>query len=194
MTNPACGLNTTGWAPTGGTLSRLTALTGIPRTEGARVTSTGTANVTNRFLGAIGDIVAGGKLYLSSYVRCSSALRSIGTIIDWYNGASYVSSSGGTFATLAANTWVRRSEALTVPASINRWQVTVQMNTPAVSDTVDITCVLLEPDIVLNAYADGESPGWVWAGTRFNALSNDVPSPHLRQRFLRQAVNRAANW
>jgi hypothetical protein len=193
MTNPACGANTTGWSAAGCTLSRLTGLSTIPRTEGARGTITGTATATLRFLSAAGDIAPGQKLYVSSYIRCSSTARQIGTIVDWENNGSYVSTSTGTFAAVAtANTWFRRSEALTAPAAINQWQVTIQVNTPAVNDTIDVTCVMVDMDTVLNAYADGETNAWQWKGTRYNSLSQALPMG--QPKVLLQAVQHAANW
>lgn len=163
--NPALKNDTTDWgrgglpAPT-----RLTGVSGFPRTTAARYTSGGSGNF---FRTPKATVTAGQTYTLSVYIESDGnttgtfyavPINGSGGDINFSNSKSY-STTGGT------------------PTRIYIENVTMPAGTVAVDMLVDqiinvtATCCLVEQVAAIDTYFDGDSSGGSWDGTPGNSTS-----------------------
>lgn len=166
-TNPTCGVDLTGWF--GGSVTRLTGLSGPPRTTGGRVSIAGAFenSIAGGYALAASGIAGGETVTVVGWVR-TSVSRVLRIAISVYDGGSFVATSS-TFTdfTPGANTWTQVRHTGTVPGGT--WDsIHLHVDAPgAVSSNVDLSSVRIEEvnDNTL-VYADGASgSGWAWDGT-----------------------------
>lgn len=121
--------------------------------------------------------ITGGKSYTASvYVR-SSKSANIRINIEWKTATGMIGSSGSTHS-VSPGSWTRLSTPGNAPSSADRVTVTVY-NTAATwvtGDYIDIDAAMLTEGSSLTAYADGNSPDWIWNGTVNNSTSTGPAS------------------
>ena len=172
----------TGWVygyGTGGTATPSSPTTGGPASPSVptfkRLTwGTGTTAPSGYIGYNVLGITAGTVDTGSLYVRASK-IQTVACKVDWYNGATFISTSSSANVALAANTWSQISLAgLTAPAGATN--AFVYVNTAAAGsnwaagDTLDATAVLFEVSAVVGSYFDGSfvnanSVMYAWTGT-----------------------------
>lgn len=196
-TNPRA-VTANGWGfsvGTGGAFSSSLLSTGgplaaAPTFRRMTLTTAPTAGSQTATFGGTGftDIDAAdiGKTFgFRMYVRSSKAISAAaGVSIGWYNGASFISGSTGTGATIAvpANTWTQLPEVLSVaPATATRANLTATVPTANISgiaagDTLDVSAILLYKTIagLTVPYFDGDVAGASWAGTAHASRSSFI--------------------
>lgn len=149
--NPSLETNTTGWAAQASTLTRVAGTFGT----GAWVAQCVATSATNA--GATAEIlnVTPGTVLTGS----ATVLRTVGTknyfcYFNWFNGATYISSSIGTAAACATAT--RLSVTGTAPANTTRCRIYVTTSTNAtIGDTHQFDSVLVETGSSVLPYFDG---------------------------------------
>ncbi len=109
------------WTATAGVLTRSTAqfhsgvasalitVSGSPASVGLRVAS-----------GSRAVVVATRVYRLEFWIRSSIVSANVNGVINWYAGASFLSSSGGTLVSVAAGTWTKYTMTATAPATATR--------------------------------------------------------------------------
>lgn len=157
--NPACSVDASGWAG-GSTPTRVTGLTGMNRTTGARYTSGGYIQ-TPAGAASPGDVVTMSLDVLTEVFDDS--------VVDVY---FYVTRSVGGDAQVGAistisltnNVVARPSITRTCPANTTGAFLIVDGINMTISPTV-FTALLTEVSPTADAYFDGDSPGASWDGT-----------------------------
>jgi hypothetical protein len=178
--NPRVGVDTTGWgvtAGTGGTATGARVATGGPLANAPTlyratwtVAPTGQAQVNNS--STTTNLATAGVPYrFTAYAKASWAGAKLQALIGWYNGASFVGTSGATVVTTTAGAWTLLEATGTAPAGTTRGQLSVLVLTagtlPAASDTLDVSAMLWHDNTatITPGYYDGDSAGWTWSGT-----------------------------
>ncbi len=179
-TNPSFeAVGTTGWLPVNATIARAAGTI----TNGSGSWSAQVTHTTTGFGGATFNVsgVTPGNAYTASiqFLRLSGP-RTYQLALDWYNGASYISTTGGPGGTGATST--RFTVTGTAPAAATNVVVTVYSTSAgAVGNWYQIDALLVEQSSTVNPYFDGSSPGAQWTGTvnastststRTNLISN----------------------
>jgi hypothetical protein len=113
--NPNFLSNTTGWAPTGGTLTRSTAVIRTGQLASGLLTPNGSATRVYSE-SSQGTVVAGTSYSASGWLY--SPVGVTATIsINWYGSGGYISTTSGTTVSLVANTWTQVTTTGTAPAA-----------------------------------------------------------------------------
>jgi hypothetical protein len=90
----------------------------------------------------------------SAYVR-SSVARQCRVYIGWYNGATFLSNSVGSFVTSSTSDWTRCTVTATAPATATLGYIVTQTSTSSIGDLVYWDAFLLETGSSLLPYFDG---------------------------------------
>jgi len=132
-------------------------------------------------------MVPNDRYQFSTYVRTSNSNVRVG--VGGFYQFTRLTGGGNSVGvaeqptSVAANTWTRRfaelpinSNALTIAASSNarvRMEISISAQTTAIvpSDIIYLDSMMITKANTLPAYADGNSPGWVWGGTPNNSVS-----------------------
>lgn len=171
----------TGWVygyGTGGTATPTAPTTGGPSSPSVpsfkRLTwGTGTTAPSGYIGYNVLGITAGAVDSGSLYVRASKA-QTVACKVDWYNGASFISTTSSANVVLVANTWTPISAAgLTAPAGATNAFIYVNTASTgsnwASGDTLDATAILFEVSAAVGSYFDGafvnaNSVMYAWTG------------------------------
>lgn len=112
--------------------------------------------------------VAGGTQVTPSIHMRSSKAGSFDMVCQFFNSVPTQVTGSCTMPTVVdvpANTWVRlEAPTMTTPAGIDRMNIRARYRygtTWTAGDWVEVSGVSTAP----GAYADGDSPGWIWNGT-----------------------------
>jgi len=185
--NPRVGVDTTGWAfnkGSGGTGSASRITTGGPLANAPTlyrgtwtVAPTGQVQVDNG--STTTNLVTGSTAYrMVAYGKTSWAGAKIQALIGWYNGATYLSTSGATVVTTTAGAWNALEATGTAPVSATRAVLSVLVLTsgvmPSAGDTFDVSAMLMHDNTggYTPGYNDGDSTGWAWSGTAHASASS----------------------
>lgn len=159
--NPSAKVNATGYSGTA-SATRVTGLTGFPRTTGMVAAGTG-------FIQAPTAACAPGDQIVVSFWTSSTSTLGTKTIY-----AAFTRSAGGddfsqTF-TVTADAVVRRAVfAATAPANATG----IYLLFDGITTGTNMAAVMYEPGAVDGGYADGDTAGWVWDGTSGNSASSE---------------------
>lgn len=109
------------WTATAGTLSLDSTVVKHPGARSALITVSGSpASVGLRVASAAAGIVEEGHSYtLHFWSRTSIDTSSINGVINWFDGASFISSSGGDLASAQAGAWTKYEMTFDAPAGAN---------------------------------------------------------------------------
>lgn len=182
-TNPAAGLNTTGWSVLAGTATGRQTGTGpiTNITSWYRATASAAhagASFGIRSGSAVTDnaVVPGRLISVSAYVRCSVS-RNLQMRYSFYNASNVLIGSATTVAAFAvtANVWSRP----TVVANITTPALTAMMRVEVIGDatawaagqTLDMTGISIEDGAGVSTYMDGSRP---WSGSTGYAWNGDI--------------------
>jgi hypothetical protein len=95
--------------------------------------------------------------------------------IEWINAAGTSQVSSQTLATVSpSGSWTTVTGSGTAPTGAGRLRLTLYTqgsSTGTTSDYVDIDNVMITEGTTTYAFADGNSPNWVWNGTLNNSTS-----------------------
>ena len=124
-------------------------------------------------------VSSGSPLNVSAYIRSSVSNSAAYIECRVHDGAGNWLDTRGATPSVAytANTWLRLSLNYTPPAT-GYLACTVRPNasvTWPAGSTIDLTGLMITRGSILNAYADGDSPGWAWNGTANSATSSGPP-------------------
>lgn len=178
--NPSCANNLTGLRGNE-TRTRLTGLTGTPRTTGASVSMP-----TTSFSASIGGAASGcapGQTWTGvGWVRSSVGRTIRIDLVKWNNG-TFVSATNFTDTALTADVWTKvRIVATLGSGTYNEVNWHADLPTSGTAGTLSISSWRLEQvsDTTLE-YGDGDdtADGWSWDGTAGNSTStqSDTPPP-----------------
>lgn len=168
--NPASKNNVTGYGG-GASPTRVTGLSGMQRSTGARWTS-GTFQQTPTGVASPGVTYTG-----SCYINTLGFNQSGRTLY-----VVFTRSVGGddfthtTSFSLTANVPQRISFSSLAPVNTTGIYLLIDGINAGVSN-VDITAVMYDSGSTLNAYGDGDSSGWVWDGADGNSASHELDGP-----------------
>lgn len=169
--NPCLSVSAAGW---GGdtTPSRVTGLTGFPRSTGASYTTSGTFVRTQ-----LGNVTAGVQYTLSVYIRANNLPISSGNIYaEWTgSGTSYTN----TAYSASQSVVTRISHTGTAPAGATAVAVIIDGVGNFTINNLDVTAVLIEAAAAVDTYFDGDTPGASWDGTTglsSSTLSSGTPA------------------
>lgn len=171
--NPTATNNVTGWLGSG-TRSRITGLSGIPRTTGGRVSVTSSSFSAS--LSCAPAVASAGQVWTAvGYFRTSVA-RTVRYYLACWNNGTFVTTTSANDVSAGANTWYGfRLTGLTLPSGTYN-QVSFHLDIPtsaASSGTLDLSSCRLEQinDGTL-LYNDGDSGSpWSWDGDAGNSTS-----------------------
>lgn len=121
-------------------------------------------------------VTAGEPLTLSLYTRSSVSNTKLQIIYRVHDGTGTWLGSGGVFCpavNYTANTWVRITCDINPPATgylgaTARYQDSASWPS---GSTIDATGLMLSNGSTVPAFADGNSPGWVWTGAANSSAS-----------------------
>lgn len=173
--NPALGANATDWSgyADSGTIVGRTAATGFDRPEVYRVDAN---NLYAEIHSAQADAASGEAWTASVHARCS--LTATVTLFLRYRRPDGTYAPGTSSShSVTANEARRISVTGTTPAGINRVRALLYYSHATLAYTLEMTAALLERTGTAKPYLDGESPGCVWLGTRYNSISEDRHGP-----------------
>jgi len=172
--NPSAGVDLTGWRGSG-TRTRLTGLSGTPRTTGVSVPLTVASFGAS--LGCPPAVAASGQSWTGvGWVRSSVARTVRVGLVTWQSGAFVAGGGvGSTDVALSAGTWTQiRVTGTLGTAAFNEANLHVDLPTSnAFGGTLSVSSVRIEQvtDAAL-VYADGDSgSGWTWDGTAGSSSS-----------------------
>lgn len=161
--NPALGVDLTGWADPGGTVGNLVRVTSInpdfPRPEAAELPG-------GSFIRSARAAISPGTQYTATiFVETDVDVAAAGDtemFIDWWHsdGSNMPGTSLGQ-QSYTAGTVSRVGGPATSPSNAAEAGVLIETG----GNTMRVTAVLIEPTDVINAYRDGDDPGWEWDGT-----------------------------
>lgn len=173
-TNPSFeAVGTTGWFGVNGTIARAAGTI----TNGSGSWSTQVTHTTTGGGGAAFGLftVAPSTVYTAT-IQCLrlSGSRTYRIAFDWYNGASYVSTSAGTSQTCLTST--RLTVTATAPATANQAYITVYgSGGGVVGNWFQIDAALIEQSSTAGSYFDGSTSDLAaWTGTVDNSTSTLV--------------------
>jgi hypothetical protein len=166
-TNPALGVNVTGWG--GGSTPTLTAVAGFGRPNAARYTA-------GTFMwSAAGAAFAGLSYTVSAYIRTNTFNASGSAYVEWLNsGGGVIGDTPGAAYTTTSGVVSRVSVTGTSPANTASARLVMDGVNYSVN-SADITMVMVEQVGTLDTYFDGGSPGATWDGTPGNSASTLSP-------------------
>lgn len=179
--NPSAHNNVTGWF-SNVAISRVTGLSGPPRSTGASVNTT-TASFGQHLASAAAP-AAPGQVWTGVVYFRTSVARTIRYYFGTRNNGSFVSTTAATDVAAAANTWYGYRIQATLPSGTFN-QVTVHLdlpNTAAASGTLVMSSVRLEQiNDAAMLYGDGDdtADGWVWDGTAGNSTSTQQDAQQI---------------
>lgn len=113
-------------------------------------------------------VTAGNTYRASAWVKAPSGLT-LYFIIDEYNGATYVAQTAKTF--IGTGEWQRVDATRTVVSGTG---IRPSVRKPTADTTLKgyyVDAVMITEGTDLYAYADGDSPGWIWNGTPHSSTS-----------------------
>lgn len=183
--NPSLGADATGYAVDAGASGARVAVSGFSKPNVYQATCTTAGNVIIRYganNAASGIWVSNDNRYEVIISLRVSAARSTNLIVDWINNSNgYITGTSAQSVTPTANTVTTFSGIVTAPANpsatvwVARAQITVQMSTAAVGETLQITGALFCPasGSIVTQYDDGDSSGWYWEGTQHSSVSRN---------------------
>ena len=182
ITNPSFETNTTGWtAGTNTTIARNTS-NGFVGTSSLSLTSVAAGNIWANLTTSVSATV-GYSYTASAYVKSAAISRTARVRLDWYNGASLLSSTDGTNTSTSTTAWTRLSVTGTAPSSTTAVVVTMTVNSTAAGSEVHyFDAVLLEQSSVLNDYFDTGVINYTYSSNlvtnpSFDANTTDWSSP-----------------
>ncbi|GAB1642525.1 carbohydrate binding domain-containing protein [Krasilnikovia sp. MM14-A1259] len=151
----------TGWSVTGATStaarSTLYAHTGVASAQLTVAGSPAVANLfnTNQFTGvAVGD-----SYTAQMWVYATAPVNNVRIAISWYtSGGVFISTTGGTAATVAAGTWTEFILTMTAPATAAKARVVAQITTSPPNGTV---LYVDDMDLIADASSIAGSPPYV---------------------------------
>lgn len=178
MSNPSLENNVTGWG--------FNTQDGVTGTQSRQTTGGFSGNAFRRFVAStsstsawIGSYISNIPANATSPFRVSMYVRSNVTmnhrmVVELRNsaGVNFSNVTGPTIAT-PAGVWTRVTADIPPTANLNRFTICVYAASRAWSsgDTVDYDAAMAVEGAVLPAYADGDSPSWIWTGTEGNSTS-----------------------
>ena len=182
VANPNFALNTTGWSTNGyGTngVATATRIESIGPTGGAAmrtlwsVIAVGAGHSSGMNAGSIAAPV--GKTYTASvWVRANQLVPTAMIRVQY---GSVPTSADGPAVTIQPNQWTRLSVTFTTKELATGFYVQGRINDlSGLSDglTFDVTNYMLTEGDTLFNYADGDSSGWSWSGTRGASTSSGL--------------------
>lgn len=172
--NPAAKNDLTGYTGTSGQ-TRVTGLTGFPRTTGLHFSGNGYVQTP------AGVRAAGDTTHVSFYIANNTGFVQNNKTVY----ISYHTSGGDQFPetfqySLAIGEKKRVTATSTVPAPTGTTGVYLVIDSlnGALGSGFDISCVMFDPDGI-NTYNDGDSSGWVWDGADGNSSSQPSSGPSV---------------
>lgn len=183
-TNPRASVNVAGFTGHGGvTVTQDTPAIAPPQgTTAFKLTGDGANNIqfsSNKTTTGIRDgVVVGGSTYTATAsILAGSTGRSFDLRIDWYDATNtLISSTSGASQNDNAAGYTRLVATGAAPATAVSYTLfwLEQSGTPANGEVHWITCIQMTQTSAAVAYADGDTPGWMWAGlTGLSASSID---------------------
>ncbi|GGF31296.1 hypothetical protein GCM10010922_02940 [Microbacterium sorbitolivorans] len=141
-------------------------------TAGAPGFSNGSMNIGLEHTGVKIAVPTGVDVVPSIHVRASKGGSfTVSCAFSDSTGTIVTGSCPGPSFTVAANVWTRlQANDVTVPANASRMSIRAKLEGGATyvsGDWIEVSGVSTAP----GAYADGDSPGWVWNGTPNNSTS-----------------------
>lgn len=174
--NPSCAVDTTNW--TGGSApTRLTGLTGTPRTTGASVPMSASAWASHFRVGGFASTTKNVTYTCVGWFR-SSVTRTHRFYMSLYNGAStFVQTTTASDVSLTANTWTQVRFIATVPSTAGNHTlkyIHVDIPTAGTAGTLSASSIRID-QVSDNAltFADGDTSGWAWDGTTGASTSTE---------------------
>lgn len=171
VTNPKLRSDTTGWLPVrstashpDGTYTRLTCIEAF--TGGAvRLDQAQRSNVTP---GQLVTALAWGR-----------STKVIATSLQFFNAVtSLIGQVSSPINGDASGNWQAfRITAVVPPTAVTARLLLLNVSTFAIGDVMDWRDVMIHPGPIPYAYADGDTPGWVWDGTPGASTSRGYPRP-----------------
>ena len=175
---------TSRWFGPGGAGSTVrAAAAAICGTNGVR--KTWTANGGGQDIGFSTNVqnVIPGRQYSFSVSMRSSLATAYRAWVEWYNSGGKLSGDATMVSevAVAANTWQRLASTSTAPAGATMaffifgpYPATGSPTFTA-GATLDADCLMITQTAQPQNYADGETNGWTWSGTRYNSASSGAP-------------------
>lgn len=179
--NPSAKNDVTGWLGAG-TRTRVTGLSGPPRTTGGRVNTT-TASF-GQSLSAAPAPAASGQTWTGVGYFHTSVARTVRFHFGLWNNGSFVTSTAATDVAAAANQWYGYRIQGTLPGGTYN-QVTFHLDLPttaSASGALTLSSVRLEQiNDATMLYGDGDdtADGWVWDGTAGNSTSTQQDAQQI---------------
>jgi hypothetical protein len=170
--NPSAANNVTDWR--GNSPTRITGLSGPPRSTGGRVTA-GTGSFSGYISAGYAAGAAAGQAWTGvGYFRTSVA-RTVRYYFALWNNGSFVATTAANDVSATANQWYGYRVRATLPSGTYN-EITFHLDVPtsaSSSGSLDLSSVRLEQvDDATMEYGDGDSgSGWSWDGTAGNSTS-----------------------
>jgi len=174
MTNPAAGVDLTGWTGGSASITRATGLAGLPRTTGIKSTGGG------YFRTPTVACAPGQQFTVSFYMLNNTGFTQTGhTTYISYTTSGHGEQFPETFSTTTvADGASARSSAVTTIASIPADVTGLFLILDGWPANMTVTAVLFEPVAALDTYFDGSFPSCTWDGTADLSAStfDDTPT------------------
>jgi hypothetical protein len=152
--NPSFETNISNWvAGINTTISRNTS-NGYAGTSSLALTASAAGNSWANITSGVAA-TAGSTYTASIYVKSAATSRTARIRLDWYNGASLISTTDGTDISTSTAAWTRLSVTGTAPTNATAVVVTVTVNSVATSEVHYFDAALLEQTSYANSYFDG---------------------------------------
>lgn len=124
-----------------------------------------------------GDAVTAGHTYSASiYVKASSA-KNLTLSLEWHSPTAQLSATSGP-AVNVSSAWTEMTVTGTAPANATSVTMTAYVTNGSVlnsGDVLDADALMVTEGPSVYAYADGNSPSWVWNGTTNDSTSTGPP-------------------
>jgi len=154
--NPSFETNATNWVAGTNTTIARNASNGYSGTSSLALTASAAGDSWASITSGVSATV-GSNYTASMYVKSAATSRDAQIRLDWYNGASLLSTTSGTSVSTSTSAWTRVSVTGTAPLNTTAVVATVRIISAATSEVHYFDAALLEQSDTLNPYFDGST-------------------------------------
>jgi hypothetical protein len=176
--NPSFETNKDGWVAGVNTTIARNISNGYAGTSSLALTASAAgdswANITSGVSATVGS-----NYTASMYVRSAATSRNVQIRLDWYNGASLLSTTSGTSVSTSTVEWTRVSVTGAAPLNTTAVVVTVRVISAAISEVHYFDAALLEQTSYADKYFDGTTgynftDDLMWESSGTNSTSRSL--------------------